>query len=218
MPRPVKTSHKSKKEAVYTALLKSIVTGELRPGDKLVIDSIARKFGHSHIPVREAVQQLAANGFVEIRPYSGATVTQPGVEAISEILELLEALELIAARASCQRITEGNVAELTTMLEKMNGLQRDAMQWAESNTSFHDEILRIGGRTMTMKLLENVRNHWKRLRSVQSPGAVHSNITEEQREHWQILEALKNHDAARLETLLRHHNRATREMHLNQER
>ncbi|MEO8377674.1 MAG: GntR family transcriptional regulator [Candidatus Sumerlaeota bacterium] len=216
MPIFEKTSHLSKKEAVYTSLLKSIVTGDLQPGDRIIIDDLARKFGHSHIPVREAVQQLAAEGFVEIRPYAGATVSRLGLEAISEIFELLEALELIAARVACERITQENIADLKALLQRMDTLQADVEQWSNHNFEFHENIIKIAGYTLTMNLLENVRNHWNRVRRVQFPGVFQSNITEAQKEHWLILEALQKRDAAGLENLLRQHNRKARESYLHQ--
>src|SRR5690242_5219433 len=93
---------RSKKDAVLDALRTAIIKGAFKPGARLVIDELAAHFGTSAIPVREALQQLQAEGLVIIQPYAGATVTLIEANLIVEIFELLEAFELISGRAACQ--------------------------------------------------------------------------------------------------------------------
>ena len=59
---------RSKNELVYISLKTAIIQGELEPGSRLVIDELANKLGVSQIPVREALRQLEADGFVSIKP------------------------------------------------------------------------------------------------------------------------------------------------------
>ena len=89
----------SKNELVCESLRTAIVQGELAPCERLVIDELATRLGVSQIPVREALRQLEADGFVTIQPHIGATVTgiQPGL--MTEIFGLLEAMEIILGTA-----------------------------------------------------------------------------------------------------------------------
>ena len=98
---------RSKKDAITDALRQAITKGAFRPGERLVIDELASQFGASAIPVREALQQLQAEGLVTIQPYVGATVTAIEAGLIIEIFELLEALELISGRAACRQRGSG---------------------------------------------------------------------------------------------------------------
>ena len=95
---PQRPLYRSKKESVLDALRSAIVGGQYLPGQKLVIDEMAAQFGISAIPIREALQQLQADGLVKIEPHVGATVTPIESNLVEEIFDLLEALELMSAR------------------------------------------------------------------------------------------------------------------------
>ena len=79
---------KSKNEAVYDALRQAIIHGEYEPGSRLVIDDLAATMGVSQIPIREALRQLEADGFITIEPYVGATLTDINANFIFEIFTL----------------------------------------------------------------------------------------------------------------------------------
>src|SRR5438067_8819367 len=89
--KPFSVSFRSKKDATYDTLHTAIVRGDLAPGTRLVIDDLAAQIGVSPIPVREALQQLQADGFVVIEPYVGVTVTALQAGLVEEIFALLEA-------------------------------------------------------------------------------------------------------------------------------
>src|SRR5678815_681908 len=101
-----------KSQRVYESLRSAVQSGELEPGRRLVIDELARTLGVSAIPVREALHQLAADGFVTLEPYLGATVTAVEAGGVAELFELLEALEVMSARAACAGIDDARLAEI----------------------------------------------------------------------------------------------------------
>src|SRR5439155_15056712 len=104
------TTFRSKNELVYDALKNAILQCELKPGSRLVIDELAAELGVSQIPVREALRQLEANGFVIFEPHVGVAVTEIKANVVSEIFNLLEAMETISGRVASQRMTEANFA------------------------------------------------------------------------------------------------------------
>ncbi|MCP4167316.1 MAG: GntR family transcriptional regulator [Chloroflexi bacterium] len=92
---------RSNKEAVYDWILECVIHGELSPNDPLVIGEISRNLVVSPIPGREAFQQLQAEGFVVIRPYTGAVVADYQPSMIIKIYSFLEVAELISGRMAC---------------------------------------------------------------------------------------------------------------------
>src|SRR5262245_40102725 len=110
--KPFTVSVRSKKDATYDLLHAAIVRGDFAPGARLVIDDLAAQLGVSSIPVREALQQLQADGFVVIEPYVGATVTALQAGMIDEIFALLETTEVVSSRAACARMDADDLREV----------------------------------------------------------------------------------------------------------
>jgi DNA-binding GntR family transcriptional regulator len=200
----------SKKEMIFTSLREEIVRGDLKPGERLIIDDIAARHKVSHIPVREALQALAVDGFVTMRPHVGATVSDVDSNLVMEVFELLEALELVSSRAACRLVKDSDIDELTNILKEMDGLLERPEIWSAQNYEFHEKICDIAGFTLASKLLESVRVHWDRIRRQFFSQVFLSNLPEAQKEHWEILNALKAQDADELSDLLRLHNRHAR--------
>jgi DNA-binding GntR family transcriptional regulator len=200
----------SKKDTVLAALHAAIASGQFRPGERLIIDELAANFGVSSIPVREALQQLQAEGFVAIQPHVGATVTTIEPQLIIEIFEMLEALELIAGREACKRMSEDDFAHMETLLRRMDNLNGDLEAWSEANTALHQFICDCAGMPLVKSTLVKVLDHWKRLRSIYMKDVFAVRVRSAQREHWQMVRALRACDVERFEKVVRAHNRAAR--------
>ena len=114
------THFKSKKEVVYDQLREEILEGSHQPGARLVIDDIANRLGISQIPIREAMRQLEADGFVTITPHVGATITHLDADFIYEVFAMLEAMEVISSREACQYITNEEIDVLESMINQMD--------------------------------------------------------------------------------------------------
>jgi DNA-binding GntR family transcriptional regulator len=198
----------SKKDLVYEALRTAILQCELKPGSRLVIDDLAAELGVSQIPVREALRQLEANGFVTFEPYVGAAVTEIKASVISEIFNLLEALETISGRGACQRMNDANFQELELLLRRMDGLLSDPDQWSRENAKFHELICEWADMQLVKQTMEQTLQHWDRLRSCYLKDVFANRVAAAQREHWQIFEALRNRDTAQLEKVVHDHNQA----------
>lgn len=214
-PSPRSTSNmqpafRSKKEAVLDVLRSSIAQGAFKPGDKLVIDELAARLGVSQIPVREALQQLQGEGFVEIEPYVGATVSRIEAGMITEIFELLEALELISGRAACQRMTDDDFSHMEALLVEMDGLDHDLEAWSAANMRLHRFICDCAGMPLVKSSLVKALDHWNRVRRYYLNDVFAHRVRAAQKEHWQMLRAMRACDVERLEKVVRGHNRAAR--------
>lgn len=104
---------------VTTALRKMILTYQLRPGERLVQDDLAKQLEVSRTPVREAIRQLETEGLVTILPYKGATVSVVTSEEIEEIYQVRIALESRASWLAMQHISPDDIQTLAAMVDTM---------------------------------------------------------------------------------------------------
>lgn len=202
------SAFRSKKDAVLDSLRAALAQGVFKPGERLVIDDLAAQFGVSQIPVREALQQLQAEGFIEIQPHVGATVTRIESGQITEIFELLAAFELISGRAACGRMTKDDFAHMEAMLREMDTLEGDLDAWSAANMRLHQYICDCAGMPLVKSMLTKALDHWNRLRRFYLNEVFAHRVHAAQKEHWQMLRAMRSCDVARLEKVVSDHNRA----------
>jgi DNA-binding GntR family transcriptional regulator len=201
-------SFRSKNELVYQALRTAIIQGELPPRRRLVIDELAAELGVSQIPVREALRQLEADGFVTIEPYVGATVTPIEAANISEIFGLLEGMEIVSGRAACARLTAQDLQALEGILHRLDDLADSPDDWSQMNVNFHRFICESAGTLLVKMLMDKTLDHWDRLRTYYLKDVFAGRIAAAQADHWRMFEAIRDGDADRLEMVVREHNRA----------
>lgn len=211
MPAPAVPVYRSKKDSVLDALRAAILSGEIKPGQRLVIDELASHYGISAIPVREALQQLQADGLVTIQPHVGATVTLIEPNLVNEIFDLLEAFELLSTRRACERMTAADYAQVEALLAEMDGAMDDLDRWSAMNARLHLFICDCAGMALAKSMLAKVLDHWNRLRKVYLIQVHSKRVHQSQKEHWQMLRAMKAKDFARLDAVVREHNRAARD-------
>ena len=104
--------HNTLKHKVYADLRQAIIMGRRQPGDKIDVRQIARHYGTSITPVREAMQMLNQEGLIVIKPHSGFRVTRLTLKQLKDLLDLREILEVAAVERAASRITEAQLAEL----------------------------------------------------------------------------------------------------------
>ena len=154
----------SKTDLCYESLHTAILRGELSPGSRLVIQELASQLGVSQIPIREAMQRLQADGFVEVVPYLGTRVTEISSDSIFETFEIKETLELVSAHAACQTMTDEEFDQLEEILRSMDSLLGDIDAWSQQNVHFHEFICDRAGTPLAAHLMPKVLDHWERLR------------------------------------------------------
>ncbi|MEM5436753.1 GntR family transcriptional regulator [Paraburkholderia diazotrophica] len=125
------------------ALLESeIERGELVPGAALDERALAARFNVSRTPIREALQQLAAQQYVQIVPRQGVFVTKMTIPQLRDMLELLHELESVSARLAARRMNDAQRVELQRAIDEgVEALdQSDARRFARANAEFHEVI------------------------------------------------------------------------------
>lgn len=200
-------TYRSKKDYVYEALKHEILSGARAPGARLVIDDLAAELQVSPIPVREALQQLRADGYVVIQPYIGAKVAELRVESIYELFAVLEALGVISAVAAAERMSERELDELERMVDEMEQSLGNPERWSYQNLAFHQLICARAGTILVEALLRKAQEHWDRLRRYYFADVYTVRLPASQREHRQIVRALRLRAPQRVEEAIRTHYR-----------
>jgi len=197
---------KSKKQIVYEQLRQEILEGIHPPGTRLVIDEQASRLGVSQIPIREAVHQLEADGFVVIAQHVGATVTDLDANFIYEVFALLESMEVICSRAACRVITDEQLKELSDLIDTMDKTINDPHLWSKQNKEMHLFLCDIAGTELVRKMMLKVFDHWDRLRYHYLKNVLGHRIQDAQAEHKQIFGAIARRDEDDVERIVRLHN------------
>ena len=200
-----------KSEVAYLWLRDAIVDGTLPGGERLVIDDLAMQLGISPIPIREALSQLQAEGFVIFKPHVGATVTEIYPSLAYEIFGLLEAVEVTCGRNVCLQQNDTFCDELETLLHQLDGMVDEPELFSKANAHFHQQICHQAGAILMGNVVDIVWLHWDRLRRAYAAAVFAPQTHIAQKEHWELLAALRYHNADQVEEVSRRHNRRAQE-------
>jgi len=144
-------------KVVADRLRVEIQHGALAPGTRLRQNEVAKRFGVSTTPVREAFAQLQAEGLVRIDPHRGAVVFHPTVDDLLEFYEIREALESLAVSHAIPRLEADTVRELESMIARMRRAE-DARDWLRLNDEFHLRLYASAGRPRLSALIDSLRD------------------------------------------------------------
>lgn len=176
-------------------LERDIVTGVLKPGDKLDERSLSERFGVSRTPVREALQTLAGSGLVATMPRRGTIVASITVGELIEMFEVMAELEAMCARLAARRMARADIEKLIALSNECHELQEhaDADAYYEANVRFHEAIYAGCRNSFLERQTKNVRNRLAPYRRLQlhRPGRVKRSNDE----HADILNAISTGDA-----------------------
>jgi len=200
--------YRTKEEYVYETLHAAIMAGNLHPGDKLVIDSLKVELDVSTIPIRAALQRLEGQGLVNIRPHSGAVVSNITLHDVAEIFTLLEALESIAFSAASQKITPTSLTKIEAIAKQMDDAMKaeNPDRWASLNSEFHIMVAHIADMPLLEDFTVRVLGRWDRIYSLYLREYVLTRMADAQEDHRLMVQLLKTQDADGLSDLAKQHN------------
>ncbi len=187
---------------VADVLREAILRGILRAGQQLRQDEIARELGVSHIPVREALRQLEAEGLVRLRPYRGFEVSELSPEEVDELYEIRIPLECQALKLALPRLTDEDLRRAEAVLDAVDA-EDDPLLWSQLNTEFHTVLYAPSGRQRLLNLIRTLRTNVDRYLRLYI--SVMHRKQYSQLEHRRILEAVRRQDAAEAVAALEEH-------------
>ncbi|MFE8011855.1 GntR family transcriptional regulator [Streptomyces antibioticus] len=196
------------RDRVYEALLELITTRALRPGQHLVESELAGHLGVSRQPVREALQRLNTEGWVDLRPAQGAFVHEPTEEEADQLLTVRTLLEAEAARLAAAHADEAGITALEEILALgMRAAEDDDVDAAVAlNARFHARVMELAGNAVLAELAAQVD---RRVRWYYTPVARRRG-RQSWIEHRDLIAAIADHDEARATRLMREHTEHTR--------
>ena len=194
---------KTKNVAVYEAIRKDIVDGRLKPGQKIIMSELAKRFELSEIPVREAIRRLESDGFVEFTPHVGAVVSKLDEHEFVEIYLIRIELEALATRLAAPCVTPEDIDYLAQKNREMEQAlrQNSPEKLGALNKAFHMRIYRAAPYPYLYKLISDLWEKFERTRSVFAcvPERAAASIEE----HAEIIRALRSRDPAAAEALIK---------------
>lgn len=200
------TSDPLRAQSAVARIRDAIMRGEFRGGAPLRQTELARRLGISRIPVREALRQLEAEGFVVLHPRRGAVVATLDADVAAELAEICEMLETHALRKAILNITEADIQAACEALNKLE-VVTDVVEWIDLNWQFHSALYRASGRPKLIEMAGALRNS--------AASYMHSLTSNPDwrkaanQQHRAILEACKRRDVeGAVEALRRHVNSA----------
>jgi len=201
-------------DRIFSLIKEAIVEGDIPAGSKISEPELARAYGISRGPLREAIGRLEACGLVVRRPNVGARVVTLSSSQLIEIFHIREALEGMAARLAAQHMSDEEIADLRRLLgQHGEQIQRDtehAYFQREGDLDFHYRIVQGSHNTRMINLLCNDLYHLVRLYRYQF-GMSSKRGPRAFVEHEHIVDAIERRDAEMAELMMRAHIRASRE-------
>lgn len=175
------------------ALRDLIFSGELPAGSDHLESELAVRLGMSRTPVREAVLVLEGQGLLEVRPRKGVRILPVSPEDMREVYDVLTVLESMAAeQAAAAGYGNADLANLSEAIEQMDRAieHEDLPAWAAADDRFHTELVRLGGNSRVMEIVERMSDQVRRARSVTL--YVRPMPTQSNEDHRAVLEAIRS--------------------------
>jgi len=142
-------------------LRQRILSGEIRAGQPIRQEQIAQELGVSRIPLREALKQLEAEGFVTIAPHKGAVVSTLSAEEAEELFVLRLQLEHWLLREAIPKMREADFAHLDAIIDESRAPD-NLLRWGELNWQFHEALYRPAGRPLSLRFLKRIHDNLDR--------------------------------------------------------
>lgn len=154
------------RDVVFNTLRQAILTGDLKPGERLMEMHLADKLGVSRTPIREAIHKLELEGLVTIIPRRGAEVAQITEKSMNDVLEVRRALDALCAELACDRISEKELDGLKAACDhfELTTHTQDLKKIAQADVALHDIIVQATGNQRLIQLINNLSEQMYRYR------------------------------------------------------
>lgn len=197
--------YQSVQELAFESIRESILKGNLRPGQWIRQDALAKELGVSRMPVREALRRLAEIGLVRFHTHRGAQVIHLDTALVEDLFVTRAALEGTAARLAAGRLGPGDLSALEGVLGRMDraAARRAFPAYIRLNEEFHRRLNERCGLRTLLATIGAVRARCALL--LRSGLHLPERLHESQREHRAIFEACRRGDGPKAEQLMREH-------------
>ena len=172
------------RDVVFNTLRQAILTGELKPGERLMEIHLANRLGVSRTPIREAIRKLELEGLVTMIPRRGAEVAQITEKSMKDVLEVRRTLDALSAELACERISGDEEEALKQACLNFEAAvkTKDTKAIAKADVAIHDIIAAATGNQRLIQLINNLAEQMYRYRfEYIKDASQHERIIEEHR-------------------------------------
>ncbi len=191
-------------DQVKGRLLQAILDGRYPPGARIVETRVAREFGTSQAPVREALRDLEALGVVEVTAFRGARVRHPSVEELLEAFEVRAVLETQGASLALGVVTPADLEQLDGYVEQMRRAAEAGDPFAEAtaDAAFHGHVMRLSGNATLERVWWTLEPFLRTYITISSAGVDRQAIADR---HTPLVEALRSGDRGDVQAAVEYH-------------
>lgn len=198
--KPIQHTHLS--SLVYARLKEMIIAGDLKQGEKIQQERIAKLLGVSRMPLHVAFVKLEEEYLVESIPRRGIFVRKQNLNDIIEAFECRSALEGIAARRGAANFSKTDIIKLRALFEPFKDQDHiDRLSYQKADQDFHLTIIKESGNSLLQRL-NNIGNLLIRT----YPRGIILPIKDSLNDHFEIIAAFENRDPDKAELLTREHS------------
>lgn len=170
------------RDVVFNTLRQAILTGDLKPGERLMEIHLANKLGVSRTPIREAIRKLELEGLVTMIPRRGAEVAQITEKSMNDVLEVRRAMDALCVELACDRISDEGKKALKDACDAFTEAVKggDIKVIAKADVALHDIIVQATGNLRLVQLINNLSEQMYRYRfEYLKDTSQHQNLIEE---------------------------------------
>lgn len=154
------------RDVVFNTLRQAILTGELKPGERLMEIHLANKLGVSRTPIREAIRKLELEGLVTMIPRRGAEVAQITEKSMNDVLEVRRAVDALCVELACERISDEELERLKAACDDFaeQVKTKDVKKIAQADVALHNIIVEATGNQRLISLVNTLSEQMYRYR------------------------------------------------------
>ena len=206
MPIPKQVSYEAPKSAkmrIYEALREWIIDGTLQPGEKILDSEISQYFSVSRTPVREAIQMLAEQKLIEIRPGKESRISEIDSIDIPQTYKMLAEIHATAVEFAFDKISADTILRLKDVNQRFEQafLRRDIRGCRSCDNEFHDIIIKLAGNDFLSFFCETLSGHAARIENIYFSKV--GDMDELIHEHKEIISAIESGDLERAKEFMR---------------
>lgn len=193
------------RDEVVNTLRQEILTGKIKPGERLLEVHIADRLGVSRTPVREAIRKLEQEGLVVMIPRRGAQVAEIRWKNLKDVLEVRRALDVLAIELACERMGEDTLQELFRACEnfKQATLTKESRAIASADVALHDIIVSSTENDRLVGLVNNLSEQMYRYRfEYIKDESQHERLVQE---HYEMYDAILRKDKESAARVVKRH-------------
>lgn len=197
------TTYQTKRDLARTLLRDAIIRGDYRPGDRLILEDLSERYELSLTPVREAMQQLEAEGFVHHVPHRGAIVAPLDRDELLELYAIREGVEALATRYGVPNLRRAAVERMEALASRMDEAMGAWDRFLAFDREFHLVVYEASGSALWPKTIQTL---WHRAERYMLAGTrIRGAVARIQADHREILAACGAGDVAAAESGVRAH-------------